>query len=73
MNITTGTRGITVNNPFNADNIGTPICDNGGADCPGPWKPTGVLSGGEDGHAIITSATQHAHTTFHRDGTPIRT
>jgi hypothetical protein len=73
MNTTTGERGITVNRPFIADNIGTPICDNGGVDCPGPWKPTGVLSGGEDGHAIITSAAQHALTTFHRDGTPIRT
>jgi len=73
MNTTTGERGITVNRPFNTENIGTPICDNGGVDCPGPWKPTGVLSGGEDGHAIITSAAQHAHTEFHRDGTAIRT
>ncbi|TCK18612.1 hypothetical protein DFR30_1891 [Thiogranum longum] len=73
MNITTGERGITVNVPFSADNIGTPICDNGGVDCPGPWKPTGVLSGGEDGHALITSAAQHAITVFHRDGTPIKT
>jgi hypothetical protein len=73
MNTTTGERGITVNNPFNPGNSETPICNNGGVDCPGPWKPTGVLSGGEDGHAIITSAAQHAHTTFHRDGTPIKT
>ena len=73
MNITTGERGITVNNPFNAGNVDTPICVNGGVDCPGPWKPTGVLSGGEDGHALITSAAQHAITAFHRDGTPIRT
>ena len=73
MNITTGERGITVNRPFNSSNIGTPICDNGGVDCPGPWKPTGVLSGGEDGHALITSAAQHAITAFHRDGTPIKT
>ncbi len=73
MNITTGERGITVNRPFNTDNIGTEICDNGGVDCPGPWKPTGVLSGGEDGHALITSAAQHAITSFHRDGTPIKT
>jgi hypothetical protein len=73
MNITNGLRGITVERPFSADNIGTPICDNGGVDCPGPWKPTGVLSGGEDGHAVITSAAQHAVTTFHRDGTPIKT
>jgi len=73
MNITTGERGITVNRPFSAANVGTPICDNGGVDCPGPWKPTGVLSGGEDGHALITSAAQHAVTAFHRDGTPIKT
>ena len=73
MNITTGERGITVNVPFNPGNNGTPICDNGGVDCPGPWKPTGVLSGGENGHALITSAAQHAITEFHRDGTPIRT
>ena len=73
MNITTGERGITVDVPFSAANAGTPICDNGGVDCPGPWKPTGVLSGGEDGHAVITSAAQHAVTTFHRDGTPIKT
>jgi hypothetical protein len=73
MNITTGERGITVDVPFNAGNVGTPICDNGGVDCPGPWKPTGVLSGGEDGHAYITSAAQHAVTMFHRDGTPIAT
>jgi hypothetical protein len=73
MNITTGERGITVNVPFSAANADTPICDNGGVDCPGPWKPTGVLSGGEDGHALITSAAQHAITIFHRDGTPIKT
>ena len=72
MNITTGERGITVESPFNALNASTPICPTG-VDCPGPWKPTGVLSGGEDGHAVITSAAQHAHTTFHRNGTPIKT
>lgn len=73
MNIITGERGITVNNPFNPGNAGTPICDNGGVDCGGPWKPTGVLSGGLNGHAFLTSAAQHAITEFHRDGTPIRT
>ncbi len=72
MNIGTGERGITVERPFDAGNASTPICPTG-VDCPGPWKPTGVLSGGEDGHAIITSAAQHAHTTFHRNGTPIKT
>ncbi|VAW51419.1 hypothetical protein MNBD_GAMMA06-677, partial [hydrothermal vent metagenome] len=73
MNIITGERGITVNNPFTPANLGTPICDNGGVDCGGPWKPTGVLSGGQDGHSYLTSAAQHAITEFHRDGTPIRT
>ncbi len=73
MNIITGERGITVNNPFSPANAGTPICDNGGVDCGGPWKPTGVLSGGMNGHAFLTSAAQHAITEFHRDGTPIRT
>lgn len=72
MNIFTGQRGITVNNPFIADNVGTAIVPEGIA-APGPWKPTGVLSGGLNGHAFITSAAQHALTEFHRDGTPIRT
>lgn len=39
----------------------------------GPWKPTGVLSGGVNGHAFISSAAQHKITEFHRDGTPVRT
>ena len=73
MNIITGERGITVNNPFTAVNAGTPICDNGGVSCAGPWKPTGVLSGGMNGHAFLTSAAQHAITEFHRDGTAVRT
>jgi len=72
MNIITGTPGITVVNPFNGGNTGTDICPDGVV-CPGPWKPTGVLSGGENGHAFITSAGQQALTEFHRDGTPIRT
>ena len=74
MNITTGTRGITVERPYDALHVNTDVCPAGGpVTCPGPWKPTGVLSGGEDGHAVITSAAQHALTTFHRNGTPIRT
>ena len=73
MNTTTGERGITVNNPFSPANVGTPICDSSSVSCPGPWKPTGVLSGGEDGHALVTSAAQHVHTEFHRDGSAIRT
>ncbi len=71
MNIFTGTPGITVPGPFTGGNAGTDICPDGVV-CPGPWKPTGVLSGGENGHAFITSAAQHALTEFHRDGTPIR-
>ncbi|MDT8388435.1 MAG: hypothetical protein RQ736_13055 [Thiogranum sp.] len=71
-NIITGERGITVNNPFTAANVGTPICPPE-MECPGPWKPTGNFSGGLDGHAFITSAGQQALTEFHRDGTPIRT
>lgn len=73
MNTTTGERGITVNNSLTAANVGTPICDNGGVSCPGPWKPTGILSGGENGHAYLTSAAQHALIEHHRDGTAIRT
>jgi hypothetical protein len=73
MNTTTGERGITVINPLTPANVGTPICDNGGVSCPGPWKPTGILSGGENGHAYLTSAAQHALIEHHRDGTAIRT
>ncbi|NNF97242.1 MAG: hypothetical protein HKM94_09980, partial [Halobacteria archaeon] len=80
MNIFTGERGITVNNPFHPGNVDSSICPEGivcsGGPLPnggGPWKPTGVLSGGLNGHAFITSAAQHALTEFHRDGTPIRT
>ncbi|RDH82519.1 MAG: hypothetical protein DIZ80_09540 [endosymbiont of Galathealinum brachiosum] len=72
MNIFTGKRGITVNTPFNPGNSGSAVCPEGVA-CPGPWKPTGVLSGGMNGHAFISSAAQHALTELHRDGTPIRT
>jgi hypothetical protein len=72
QNIITGERGITVNNPFGAGNAGTPVCPDEVV-CPGPWKPTGTFSGGQKGHAYITSAAQHALTELHRDGTPIRT
>ena len=76
VNIVTGARGITVANPFGgaADPNG-PVCENGSGnlECPGPFKPTGVLSGGLAGHAFITSAGQQALTQFHRDGTPIKT
>ena len=73
MNTTTGERGITVDNPLTASNMLTPICTEGGVSCPGPWKPTGILSGGENGHAYLTSAAQHALIEHHRDGTAIRT
>lgn len=72
QNIITGERGITVNNPFSGENAGSEVCPEGVA-CPGPWKPTGTFSGGQKGHAYITSAAQHALTELHRDGTPIRT
>jgi hypothetical protein len=54
---------------------GEPTDPSGGpfGDGSAPFKPTGVLSGGLNGHAFITSAGQHALTEFHRDGTPIRT
>ena len=77
MNIFTGTPGITVAAPFSPANAGTDICPSGifcdnGMGGGGPWKPTGVLSGGQNGHAFITSAAQQVLTEFHRDGTPIR-
>lgn len=78
VNIVTGARGITVSNPFTEDPLG-PVCGNDspyiscqGDDGKSPFKPTGVLSGGLNGHAFITSAGQQALTEFHRDGTPIR-
>jgi len=39
----------------------------------GPWRPTGVLSGGINGHTFINGAAQHTLSEFHRDGTPVRT
>lgn len=72
IDIMTGDRGVTFGNPFSLDNIGTPIVPEN-VDAPGPWKPTGVLSGGLRGHAYISGAAQHTMTEFHRDGTPIRT
>jgi hypothetical protein len=83
VNIVTGNRGITVGNPFVLANDDSPVCPEGvrcdgplgppGNPNQGPFKPTGVLSGGLNGHAFITSAAQIALTEFHRDGTPIRT
>ena len=84
VNIVTGARGITVANPFGPGSDPTgPVCGGDGTNNPyiscagdgdgkAPFKPTGVLSGGLNGHAFITSAGQQALTEFHRDGTPIR-
>ncbi len=72
MNIITGERGITVNTPFSAANVGTPICPDTVA-CPASWNPTGVASGGVKGHPFVTGTAQGTLTEFHRDGTPIRT
>jgi len=79
VNIVTGQRGITVANPFASSGSyvvdpSGPVCENGSGniECPGPFKPTGVLSGGLNGHAFITSAGQQALVQFHRDGTPIK-
>jgi hypothetical protein len=84
VSIVTGQRGITVSNPFTSD-PDSPVCGGDGSlgsgsddiSCRGdngksPFKPTGVLSGGLNGHAFITSAAQQALTEFHRDGTPVR-
>ena len=84
VSIVTGKRGITVSNPFTSD-PDSPVCGGDGSlgsgsddiSCQGdngksPFKPTGVLSGGLNGHAFITSAGQQALTEFHRDGTPVR-
>ena len=72
INTTTGERGLTVNTPFTPAAVGGPICPDH-VSCPGPFKPTGVLSGGEDGHAFLTSAAQHAMIEHHRNATAIRT
>jgi hypothetical protein len=82
MNTTTGLRGITVSNPFTPENVGTPMCPSHVScdlgvgpfgDGSAPWKPTGNTSGGQDGHAYLVSAAQHALSQFHRDGTGIMT
>jgi hypothetical protein len=84
VNIVTGARGITVSNPFGPGSDPTgPVCGGDGTNNPdiscagdgdgkAPFKPTGVLSGGLNGHAFITGAAQQTLTEFHRDGTPIR-
>ncbi len=70
VNIQTGALGVAFENPF-IGGAAAELCPAGVA-CPGPFKPTGVLSGGINGHAFLTSAAQHALIEFHRDGTPIR-
>ena len=77
VNIVTGARGITVANPFSflgPSDGSDPICGGDGVNnnpdisCAGdgdgkaPFKPTGVLSGGLNGHAFISSAAQQALT-----------
>lgn len=71
INIVTGELGVAFENPFTADS--DPALCPEGIVCPGPFKPTGVLSGGINGHAFLTSAAQHSIVEYHRDGTPIRT
>jgi hypothetical protein len=71
INTTTGERGLTVGNPFTGIAV-PPVCP-AHVSCPGAFKPTGVLSGGEDGHAYLTSAAQHAMVEHHRNATAIRT
>lgn len=39
---------------------------------PAPWRPTGVLSGGVNGHTFINSAAWHRVSEFHRNGVHIR-
>jgi hypothetical protein len=73
MNITTGERGITVNTPFSPSNAGDSELCPSHVTCPGPFKPTGNVSGGEDGHAYLVSAAQHALVEHTRDGTPVQT
>ena len=74
MNTTTGERGITVSNPFVPGNIGTAICpEHVSCEAGSPWKPTGNTSGGENGHAYLTSAAQHALIEHFRDGDAIKT
>ena len=73
MNITTGERGITVNTPFSPANAGDSELCPSHVTCPGPFKPTGNVSGGEDGHAYLVSAAQHALVEHTRDGTAVQT
>ncbi len=64
LNLNTGERGITVDSPKEAlEALGLTNV----------WKPTGVLSGGVDGHAFIAGSAWHTISEFHRDGDHIRT
>ena len=78
MNTTTGDIGITFLRP-EAGEPGTDSAFPTAPDCPdcdtdqlNAWKPTGVLSGGVNGHAFISSAAWHTFSEFHRDGTHVR-
>ncbi len=71
VNIFTGRTGVAFENPFTEANQDGEMCPFGTI-CPGPFKPTGVLSGGVNGHALFASAAQHALVEFDRDGTPLR-
>ena len=65
MNVMTGEIGVIFDNPLD----GSPEV----LGLTGPWKPTGVLSGGIEGNAFINGAAQHTLSEFYRDGTHIRT
>ncbi len=65
MNVMTGDIGVMIDNPLDGSSAALGLT--------GPWKPTGVLSGGIEGHAFINGAAQHTLSEFYRDGTHIRT
>ena len=69
--------GSPICQPDNTGPINTVVnhvtCAGNLAGLPPAFKPTGVLSGGEDGHAFLTSAAQHAMIEHHRNATAIRT
>ena len=78
MNTTTGDIGISFLRPA-AGEPGTGDAFPTSLDCPDcgvsqldAWKPTGVLSGGVNGHAFVSSAAWHTFSEFHRDGTHVR-
>lgn len=58
VNIVTGETGVTFEKP---------------AEIEVPWRPTGVLFGGNRAHAWINSAARHKISEFNRDGSHVRT